>query len=67
MSKNETYQEHQMPNGIYVIEKRVGAWMVWTPDDDQALFADHNYELVKLVMETHSKEVIHGEDNQPLS
>ena len=58
MSQSENYQEHEMPNGVYVIEKRVGHWMVWAPDDDQALYIDYSYDLVKLMMKTHSKEAM---------
>ena len=58
MSHSETYQEHEMPNGVYVIENRIGHWMVWAPDDDQPLYVNHNYEMVKLMMKAHSEQKV---------
>ena len=58
MHQSENYQEHDMPNGVYIIEKRMGHWMLWAPDDGQTLYVDYSYDLVKLMMETHSKEAM---------
>jgi hypothetical protein len=55
---NDAYQEHEMSNGIYVIEQRLGCWMVWAPNHDQPFFIDHSYDLVKLMMTQHFKGVI---------
>lgn len=33
-----TYQEYESDNGIYVIEKRLGLWMLWKPNNDSPAF-----------------------------
>lgn len=58
MDQTDSYQEHEMPNGVYVIEKRMGHWMVWAPNDDQPLYIDHSYEMTKLMMKLHSEKEI---------
>jgi hypothetical protein len=59
MSEHLGHQEIEMPNGVYVIEKRFGIWMVWSPDDDQPFYTDHSYGMVLTMLKAHSmKETV---------
>jgi hypothetical protein len=56
------YQEHEMPNGTYIVEKRMGHWMAWPPNDDQAFIVDYSYDMVMLYLRAHSKASIENEE-----
>lgn len=55
MMDQSNYQEIEMPNGTYIVEKRVGHWMAWAPDSNDPIIVDHSYDMVMLVLNVHSK------------
>lgn len=61
MGQTDNYQEHQMPNGVYVMEKRIGHWIVWAPNDVHPLYVDRSYEMAKLLMNVHSEQKVKNE------
>ncbi len=57
--KQSKYQEIVMPNGTYVVEKRMGSWMAWRPEEDQAFIFHEAYEMIMMFIRQDSKETEH--------
>jgi hypothetical protein len=50
---NECYYEIETRFGTYTIEKRIGVWMAWKPDEDQPFLMHENYNLLKHLVDRH--------------
>jgi len=50
------YQEIEMSNGTYVVENRMGSWMAWRPEEDQAFVFHETYEMIMMLIRQDSKE-----------